>query len=422
MIPDLKKFYFSPRLLFLKMHTNFIKSFGYTFIRGVKSTPIKYFIVVLFFLSFAISLQCYLISIGKEYTRYNNYVIFKYAFNHLLQHENLYLSYPNEYNDLYKYSPSFALFMGLFNWMPDWLGVFLFNFFNLSVFLIGLIRLRFTSEKLKWILLFLFVEIGITSSSLQTNLLMAGCIMLAFSFFEEDKLFPAALLITCTVFIKIFGVVAYSLFLFYPKKIRFILFTILIFIGLSALPLLVTSPSNLLEQYSNWWILLQNDYSASLGISFMGWTHAIFDLEFDKRMMVIIAAIIYCIPLLKTNEYRSIYFRRLLLSSLLIWVVIFNHKGESSTYIIAMAGAAIWYFSQKPDTINLTLLWLCLLFTSFSSTEGITPLWIQRAYVSPLALKAVFCSIIWFKIIFDMMTHRHKPGILKPQLQTVLQD
>jgi hypothetical protein len=378
------------------------------FLVWIYSIQTKQVVAALIILSFAISLQCIWTSIGKEYTRYNNFVIFKYSFDHLIQHKNLYIPYPGEYNDLYKYSPSFALFMGIFNWMPQWLGMIIFNLFNICVFIAGLSKLGFDSKKLKWILLFLFVEAGISMSSVQTNLLIAGCIMLAFSFFEKGNLFMASLLILCTVFVKIFGVVAFALFLLYPGKIRFILFTIFWLLLIGALPLLVNNFYDLKQQYQNWWNLLKEDHSASLGISFMGWMNSIFGLAFNKLSVVLGAAIIFCVPFLKFPHYKSFTFRLLMLSSVLIWIVIFNHKGESSTYAIAMAGVAIWYFSQPHNKTNLALLFLCLIFTSFSATEGITPLWIQRAYVSPYSVKAIFCSIVWFKLILDVMFDRYE--------------
>src|SRR6266568_628508 len=52
------------------------------------------------------------------YTRYNNYVVFRNSFWHLIHNQDLYLLYPSEQWDLYKYSPSFALAMLPFAYMP----------------------------------------------------------------------------------------------------------------------------------------------------------------------------------------------------------------------------------------------------------------------------------------------------------------
>src|SRR5690606_20257253 len=61
------------------------------------------------------------------YTSYNNYIIFKQSFFHLIEGKDMYIHYPAEYYDLYKYSPSFAVFMGLFAYLPDIAGLMLWN-------------------------------------------------------------------------------------------------------------------------------------------------------------------------------------------------------------------------------------------------------------------------------------------------------
>ena len=39
---------------------------------------------------------------GREYTAYNNYLIFKNSYKHLVYNESLYAAYPSKYWDLYK--------------------------------------------------------------------------------------------------------------------------------------------------------------------------------------------------------------------------------------------------------------------------------------------------------------------------------
>jgi len=55
----------------------------------------------------------------RDYTYYNNYVIFKQSFAHLRSGSDLYGYHLQEHWDLYKYSPTFALFFGVFAWLPD---------------------------------------------------------------------------------------------------------------------------------------------------------------------------------------------------------------------------------------------------------------------------------------------------------------
>lgn len=370
----------------------------------------KKVIVTIVLVALALAIQCYAASVGREYTRYNNYVIFKQSFEHLLTNKNLYLSYPKEYFDLYKYSPAFTLFMGLFYYLPDIVGLILFNLLNISVFIISLQKLKLRPASYKFLFLFVLTELAISLSMTQTNLLIAGLIILAFSMFEEDKPCLASLCIVLTFYIKIFGIAAFALWFLYPNKGKFLLYSVFWTLFFAVMPVIFVSTNNLLQQYQNWLVLLKNDHDASYGASFLGWMHSWFHLNISKIGTVAVAAVIFCIPLLKIKLYKLYSFRLQILASVLLWIVIFNHRGESPTYIIAMAGVAIWYFSQKPVLSNKILLWLALIFTSFSSTDLITPGWINDRFIEPYSIKAIFCCVIWFKLIYDLITESYKPA------------
>jgi hypothetical protein len=73
--------------------------------------------------------------LGHQMTEYNNYLIFKYSWYHLLEGTNLYGIYPERHWDFYKYSPTFALLMSTMAYLPDVVGLSIFNLLNaLAVF------------------------------------------------------------------------------------------------------------------------------------------------------------------------------------------------------------------------------------------------------------------------------------------------
>ena len=61
--------------------------------------------------------------------------------------------------------------------------------------------------------------------------------------------------------------------------------------------------------------------------------------------------------------------RILVMASVLIFVTIFNYAAESPSYVIAVAGVALWFFSQPRTTVNLALLAATFLFTMLASTD-----------------------------------------------------
>ena len=92
----------------------------------------------------------------------------------------------------------------------------------------------------------------------------------------------------------------------------------------------------------------------------------------------------------------------MLLASILIWTVIFNHKAESPTFIIAICGIAIWYFSKQrnwPDTI---LVITAFIFTSMSVTD-IFPPFVRNHYFIPFVIKVAPCIFIWIKIMYELL-------------------
>ena len=357
------------------------------------------------------SIQQYLLKgqpIGPDqavYTHYNNYVIFKYSFFHLLQNQNLYSLHLTEQWDLFKYSPTFALFMGLFAYLPDWLGLFLWNLLNSLVLFFGLKNLpgiaSATTVKMRW---FVLQELLTSMQNAQSNGLILGLIVWGFIYLERKQLAWAALLMLLSTFIKIFGILGFILFIFYPQKPKAILYAVLWSVVLLALPLFAVSSEALVQQYSNWLVMLQNDHSDSIGLSVMGWLSTWFGLNPPKMAVVVVGAVLLLLPLLRLNKYSSYYYRLFMLAAVLLWIVIFNHKAESPTFIVAMGGVAIWYFSHPTTRLDTVLVIFAFIFTSLSPTD-LFPAFLRQTVIIPYTLKAVFCIFIWAKIIVDMLTN-----------------
>jgi hypothetical protein len=274
-----------------------------------------------------------------------------------------------------------------------------------------LIKLPVWTNKANYFLLvFVLIELITSIQNSQSNGLIAGLLIFAFLFLEKKNIALASLFIVLTVFIKIFGIVALALFIFYPQKLKSVLYIIGWFILLGLLPLLVCTPLELLDQYKSWLYLLANDHSVSIGYSVAGWLKTWFDINV-KDSITLIGALIFLLPLLKYKYYNQIQFRLLFLASILIWVVIFNHKAESPTFIIAVSGITIWFSSQKLKTENLILLIVAFIFTTLSSTD-LFPRYIRTEYMYPYVVKAVPSILIWVKIIVEMLLFKREDPVV----------
>ena len=103
----------------------------------------------------------------------------------------------------------------------------------------------------------------------------------------------------------------------------------------------------------------------------------------------------------------------MVLSSILLAVVIFSAAAESPTYIIAMTGVALWFVLQHSPKKKYVvfLLVFAIILTSFSPSD-IFPSYLREHFIRPYALKALPCVLIWFVLIYDMITRNFaKSGI-----------
>ena len=339
---------------------------------------------------------------GIEYTKYNNYVIFKQSYFHLIENKDLYQLYPQEHWDLYKYSPTFSLFMGLLAYLPDFLGLLIWNLLNAFVLFFSLWKLPFSSDKKRiWAFLFLVIELVTSLQNAQSNGLMAGLIILAFIYLEKKNIALATLCIVATIFIKLFGIVAFALFLFYPNKLKSALYSLGWILLLGVLPLILISPEQLTFLYKSWGNLLQNDHSISIGFSVSGWLFTWCGLNL-KTVSLVVGTFLFCVPFIHYKYFNEVRFKLLYLASILLWIVIFNHKAESPTFVIAVTGVAIWFFTQEFNKLNFSFLILALLFTVLAATD-LFPKFIRDDYFIPYVVKAVPCIFIWGKITWELI-------------------
>ena len=355
---------------------------------------------------------------GHSYTFYNNYIIFKESFFNLINDRDMYILYPERQWDLYKYSPTFAMFMGLLAYLPDVAGLALWNMLNAGVLFFAIRSLPLDDRKKSFILLFVFVELLTSLQNAQSNGLMAGSIILASSYLQKGKPQWATLWLVLTTFIKAYGAVGFCLFLFYPEKIKFVLYAGLWTILFAVLPLAVTSPEVLMNQYASWGRMMTEDQSLSYGFSVMGWLQTWFGLSDIKNGVMLAGIILFFLPLARVQLYKERLYQLLFLAHILIWVIIFNHKAESPTYVIAVTGVAIWYFAQKPVLWRTIFLWVLFVGTCLTATD-IFPRSVRSELLVPYVVKAVPVIIAWAIVIYEILTLKKAEMHTEGEPQTI---
>jgi len=361
-------------------------------------------------LAIVASSQAYLLKVetrdggNPNLTKYNNYVIFKQSHFHLLEGKNLYQAYPEEHWDLYKYSPAFALLFGGLARLPDWLGLTLWNLLNVVVFIVAMLYLPGLDSKKRQLVLLLCAVEGMTSlQNSQSNMLVAGLLILGLALLERGRPLTATLCLVATFYIKIFGIVALILLLLYPGKRKSIPYALSWLVLLGLVPAAVTGFGPLIQSYMQYLDMLKTDQSFSVGFSVMGWLKSWFGLETPKILLALAGLVITCLPLVWFRKFTAPAARYLFFSVLLVWMVIFNHKAESPTFIIAVSGILIWFVITERTVLNILLLSLVIVFTSLAPTD-IFPLSVRAGLFEPYVVKAVPCILVWLKMLLDLFT------------------
>ena len=364
-----------------------------------------------------------IIAATKQYwiQSYNNYLIFKYVFFHTIAQSSLYESYPNFYHDHNHYGPLFSIVIAPFALLPDFVGTILWNAANSLFLIIAVYNLKLSNFKKSLILWISLHEFLTSSLSYQFNPSIAAIIILTLLLIERKQDFWAAFLIIFGTFIKLYGIVGLAFFFFSEKKLQFCLSLIFWSLVLFLLPMLISTPEFIIQSYKDWFERLleknsENIYKSNMqDISLMGMLRKIFNYPNLSNLPVIVTGlIVFALPYLKINLYNNQHYRYLLLSSVLIFTVIFSTASESPTYIIAFMGIVIWFSTkEKPSGIDYALIIFAILLTSLSPSD-LFPKSLRENFIKPYALKALPCFLIWLKIIWEMMILKSK----KEQIST----
>lgn len=339
---------------------------------------------------------------GHTYTHYNNYVIFKDSFAHLLHGQNLYVLFPDEHWDLYKYSPTFAVLMLPFAFLPNLVGLAVWNVLGSLALFIGIWRLPLADERWRmaaaWFLVLPMLQ---SLQNAQSNAHVAGLVLLAGAWLEAGGAVWAALAIALAFFVKVYGVVALAIAVMYPQRIKCGTWFALWLLGLGLLPMAFVGASQLLSLYEHWGALMTADQAAHTGVSVMGLVENWSGASAPKTLVGFASLAVTLLPLVRFRAYSSRTFRMVFLAALLVWMVIFNHKAEPNTFVIAVAGVAVWYLAEPATRLRNALALLVFVLTCLSTTT-IFPTVLRRTLIQPYSLRVLPCLLVWIAAVTEL--------------------
>ena len=235
--------------------------------------------------------------------------------------------------------------------------------------------------------------------------------MLSAVYVYERKETKSAIAILIGFFVKLYGIAGLSAFFFMKNKWRFILSFIGFGILFLVLPMLLSSPQFGIQSYGDWFQSLseKNLSNQVLGnrqdYSLMGIVRRVSgNSEISNLVFLLPGILVFGLPYLRIKQYKNLPFQLMILASTLLFIVLFSSGSESPTYIIAVAGVMVWFTMQKEKSpLIIGLLIFVIILTCFSFSD-LFPKFIKENYIMKYSLKALPCCIVWFRVIYELMT------------------
>jgi hypothetical protein len=314
----------------------------------------------------------------------------------------------------------FSLVIAPFAVVPDWLGMILWCV-ALSLFLYVAIRKSdLTKYQQVFILWFCAHELLTALFMQQFNIAIAAIILLAFFLIEKERDTEAAFFIVLGTLVKLYGILGLAFFFFSKHKCRFVVSLVIWSIVLFALPMLISSPEYIVNQYQEWYYCLiekngENLNSLHQNISLLGMVRKISGLmAYSDLWLLIPGTLLFAIPYLRFSQYKNVAFRQTLLASVLMFLVLFSTGSESNGYITPFVGIVIWYTAApwKRTNWDIALLIFAFVLSSLSPSD-LFPAYLRKEWVQPYALKALPVTLIWFKLCYEMYTKDYRVSLPK---------
>lgn len=329
------------------------------------------------------------------------------SFWHFVAQQDLYEVYPEIYLEAHRYPPSFSLFMAPFAILPVKVTAVLFNLLSFFLLYLGFKMLTISDRSKSFLLLFTFFEMLTSVQNFQINTLQTGLMIITLCLFEKRRLFLAALVTIVLLNLKAYGAVIGIVFVFYPNKLKYLFYCLACFLLINVLvPLLMVDLHYLLSAYRGWFAILKGDLHNPKSFSVMSILNYMLSGEIRAIYVQSISVAILLAPLLRLKRFNEYQYRLLFAASCLVWVVIFNHKAESPTFIIAVSGVGLWYLVTRENRVSFMLMLFVFVFTTLSATS-LFPGFLRRMLPDLYLLKTLPCVLVWAVLQRDLNSKKY---------------
>jgi hypothetical protein len=185
---------------------------------------------------------------------------------------------------------------------------------------------------------------------------------------------------------------------------RAILITVLSTTILIAFPLLVISPGALAAEYGSWGALERGEAGLvgssamelfrDAGITWPAWP-----------VQLIAAAIVLAVLILRMRDWNDRNLRLQFLGFVMVFCVVFNHRAERQSAVIALSGMVIWYLAS-PSAVWRTALFAIVYFLVAVSGTALVPPAVKHI-LAPEARFSIPLTILWLVLLGELALVRN---------------
>ena len=313
------------------------------------------------------------------------------------------MEYVQAHGIYFLYSPVFSVIFAPIFLLPWWLGPYVWNICNYSLFALAIKMLPSLVDKYKhWIFLFLLSVVLQSVFCYQHNIIVAYIYLFAFILLERNKPIWAVLLIMVSATTKVYGAAELAILFCYPKVWRNLGYAVLFGALLLCLPLLNPYFENPFVLYQQMFDMIASHHSDSdfIGILFARGLKP-FLLPNYRLVQIVVFALLGVAFFARYKRWKNLSFRVQALGVLTGFMILFSDCPETHTYIIAFPFYAMAFWLRPQRTwLDWTLFWLLVVNFCILPTDVLCPAWLHDYIHQTFWLDVYTYFLCWLRMIW----------------------
>ena len=311
--------------------------------------------------------------------------------------------YVQAHSIYFLYSPVFCTIFAPIFFLPWWLGPYVWNLCNYSLFTLAIKMLPSRLDRYKhWIFLFLLSVVLQTVFCYQHNIIVAYIYLFAFILLERNKPFWAVLLIMLSATTKVYGAAELAILFCYPKVWRNLGYAILCGAVLLLLPAINTAFDNVFVLYREMFTMIASHHSDSdfIGILFARGLKPLL-LPNYREVQIIVLALLGVAFFARYKRWKEFRFRVQALAVLSGFMILFSDCPETHTYIITFPFYAMAFWLQPKRTwLDWTLFWSLVINFCILPTDVLCPAWLHNYIHQTFWIDVYTYFLCWLRMIW----------------------